>query len=254
LCEFGASAGYQIPSARALWIPDYPCQAQGIGKHPAPIASHPNCGSKGPCAISQSSKELEDIMRILGVIGTAVLFLLLVTTAPVFAQDETKPDEAKSAHKQDEKAKPEDKAKHEDKAAKPDETKGDREQPGARQDEHRGQPEARPQTEQRPEGSMGRDQQHRAHAQGSGKHIPDDKFRASFGRQHTFKVNRVINQTTIVPGQTQFVTGGFTFVVLDPWPSEFLVTDDCFIDFIDGDYFLVDVFHPEVRVALLVVG
>ena len=35
-------------------------------------------------------------MRIFGVIGTAVLFLLLVTTAPVFAQDEAKPDESQN--------------------------------------------------------------------------------------------------------------------------------------------------------------
>ncbi len=195
-------------------------------------------------------------MKILGVIGTAVLFLLLVTTAPVYAQDrdEAKPDEAKPAHQQDEKAKPEDKAKHE-------EGKHQEEQPGARQDERRGHPEAtnpqeekKEQREQRPEQRMDRDQQqHRAHAQGSGKHIPDDKFRASFGRQHTFKVNRVITQTTIVPGQTQFVASGFTFVFLDPWPAEFLFTDDCFIEFVNGEYFLFDAFHPEVRVALLVV-
>jgi hypothetical protein len=189
-------------------------------------------------------------MRILGVIGTAVLFLLLVTTAPVFAQDEAKPDEAKPAHKQDEKAKPEDKAKHEDKAAKPDDRKGDREQPGARQDEHRGQPEARSQSEQRPEGSMDRDQQqHRAHAQG-GKHIPDDKFRSSFGRQHTFKVQR----TQIVNSpQPVVVYGGYSFQLVDAWPAEWAFDDDCYIEYVDGQYFLFDAFHPEVRVAVFVV-
>ncbi len=185
-------------------------------------------------------------MRILGVIVTAVLFLLLVTTAPVFAQDEAKPDEAKPAHKQDEKAKPEDKAKHEDKAAKPDERKGDREQPGARQDEHRG----RPQSEQRPEGSMDRDQQqHRAHAQG-GKHIPDDKFRSSFGRQHTFKVQR----TQIVNSpQPVVVYGGYSFQLVDPWPAEWAFDDDCYIEYVDGQYFLFDAFHPEVRISVFVV-
>src|SRR5260370_7294932 len=96
-------------------------------------------------------------MRILGVIGTAVLFLLLVTTAPVFAQDEAKPDEAKPAHQQDEKAKPEDKAKRE-------EGKHQEAQPGARQDERRGHPEAtnpqeekKEQREQRPEQRMAPD-------------------------------------------------------------------------------------------------
>jgi hypothetical protein len=97
-------------------------------------------------------------------------------------------------------------------------------------------------------------QQGRAHPAGKSAHIPDPKFKASFGRQHTFKVNQIINQTTIVPGQTQFVASGFTFIILDPWPAEWLFTDDCFIDFVDGDYFLFDPFHPGIRVALFVVG
>jgi hypothetical protein len=94
------------------------------------------------------------------------------------------------------------------------------------------------------------------HARPSGKsaHIPDPTFKANFGRQHTVRVNRIINTTTIVPGQTQFVLTGFTFIILDPWPAEWLFTDDVFIDFVGDDYFLVDVFHPGVRIALFVVG
>ena len=67
--------------------------------------------------------------------------------------------------------------------------------------------------------------------------IPDPKFKANFGRQHSFKVNRVINQTTVVAGQTQFIYGGYTFVILDPWPAEWLFTDDVYIDYVDDDYF-----------------
>jgi hypothetical protein len=101
----------------------------------------------------------------------------------------------------------------------------------------------------------GRAAQSGQHSRPSGKsvHIPDPKFKANFGRQHTFKVNRVINQTTVVPGQTQFVYGGYTFVILDPWPAEWLFTDDVYIDYVD-DYFLFDAFHPGVQVALFVVG
>lgn len=94
------------------------------------------------------------------------------------------------------------------------------------------------------------------HARPSGKsvHIPDEKFKASFGRQHNFRVNQVINQTTVVAGQTQFIYGGYTFVVLDPWPSDWMFTDDCYIDYVDGDYFLIDLLHPGVRIALFVQG
>jgi hypothetical protein len=96
----------------------------------------------------------------------------------------------------------------------------------------------------------------REHARPAGKsaHIPDPKFKANFGRQHAFKVNQVITTTTIVPNQTQFVYSGYTFIFLDPWPAGWLFADDCYVDFIDDEYFLIDVFHPGVRVALFVVG
>ena len=99
-------------------------------------------------------------------------------------------------------------------------------------------------------------QAQQGHARPAGKsaHIPEQKFKANFGRQHTFAVKQVINQTTIVAGQTQFVYGGFNFVILDPWPSVWLFTDDCYIDFVDDEYFIFDAFHPGIRVALFVVG
>ena len=106
--------------------------------------------------------------------------------------------------------------------------------------------QARPAREQ-PERSGPRAQ----HARPAGKsaHIPNEKFRANFGRQHTFVVNRPV----VVQGQPQFVYGGYTFVFVDPWPVEWVYTDDCYIEYIDGDYFLFDVLHPGVRVALFVV-
>lgn len=87
---------------------------------------------------------------------------------------------------------------------------------------------------------------------GKSARIPDDQFKAHFGRPHTFAVKRVITTTTVVPNKTQFVYSGYTFIFLDPWPPEWLLTDDCFIDYVDDDYFLFDVLHPGIRVALLV--
>jgi len=94
------------------------------------------------------------------------------------------------------------------------------------------------------------------HARPAGKsvHIPDQKFKATYGRQHSFTVNRIINQTTVVAGQTQFVYGGYAFVILDPWPADWMFTDDCYIDYVDGDYFLFDLLHPGIRIALFVQG
>jgi hypothetical protein len=80
-------------------------------------------------------------------------------------------------------------------------------------------------------------------------HIPDDKFRANFGRSHTV----VIHQPVIVEGQPRFQFGGYWFAMVDPWPVGWAYTDDCYIDFVDGEYVLFDLLHPGVSVALIVV-
>src|SRR5260370_25945751 len=89
------------------------------------------------------------------------------------------------------------------------------------------------------------------HGRPAGKrvHIPDEKFRASFGRQHAFAVKSPV----IVEGQPRFQYTGYWFEIIDPWPTGWAYTDDCYIDYFTGDYFLFDVLHPGVRVALFVV-
>lgn len=97
------------------------------------------------------------------------------------------------------------------------------------------------------------EQKEQAQAAGKGTRIPDRDFKAHFGKAHTFKAQQVITTTRIVPHETRFVYSGYTFVFVDPWPEGWLLTDDCYIDYVDGDYFLLDPFHPGVQVALIVV-
>ena len=130
-------------------------------------------------------------------------------------------------------------------------------QPETRPPKAERQETPRPSNEQpkAPQGRRGASaEQGQARPAGKSAHIPDPRFKANFGRSHAFTVNRVITTTTIVPNQTRFVDAGYTFIFLDPWPADWLFTDECYIDYIDGDYFLVDVFHPGVRVLLFVVG
>jgi len=70
---------------------------------------------------------------------------------------------------------------------------------------------------------------------GGGGRIPDDKFRANFGHDHHFRAS-----TVIVSGRPQFAYGGYNFQLVDVWPAGWAYTDDCYIDFIDGEYFLFD--------------
>jgi hypothetical protein len=83
----------------------------------------------------------------------------------------------------------------------------------------------------------------------SGGHIPDDKFRSQFGRQHTFKVSR----PTVVGGQPQFQYGGYAFEIIDAWPGDWSYSDEVYVDYINDEYVLFDLAHPGVSVALVVV-
>lgn len=203
-------------------------------------------------------------MRILASFTAALLFMFLLVSAPTFAQDD-KPDHAQDQQQKDKDAKSKPDAKQDDKARQ-DETKRDESRPATKQDNTRpdnarpenARPEAaRPQEQTRPEQrddhAMRDDRGGNAHpAQGQkGQRIPDDKFRSSFGREHHFRVQRteIVNQA-----QPQVVYGGYTFVLQQPWPSEWSYDDDCYIDYVDGSYYLIDLNHPGIQILVFVTG
>jgi hypothetical protein len=174
-------------------------------------------------------------MKLSAFAGVGILSLLLGLPAATYAQDEPKKQEdAKPEPKQDESrpARPEDK-----KAPKPEEMKPSKQEESNRPSEA-GRPQEHPEEAQasRPAGK-------------SGGRIPDDKFRAHFGREHTV----VINRPTVVEGQPRFQYSGYWFVISDPWPSGWAYTDQCYIDFVDGEYVLFDLAHPGVSIVLTVV-
>jgi hypothetical protein len=88
----------------------------------------------------------------------------------------------------------------------------------------------------------------RLSARGNGR-IPDDRFRSNFGGGHTF----VINEPTIVGGYSRFQYGGFWFGFVEPWPMGWYYTDQVYVDYIDGGYYLCNPLYPSVRVAISVV-
>jgi DNA mismatch repair ATPase MutL len=90
--------------------------------------------------------------------------------------------------------------------------------------------------------------------QSKGGRIPDKDLKAHFGQEHKFSVRTVVTTTTIVPNQTQFVYSGYTFIFLDPWPAGWAMDDDCYIDYVDGGYFLFDIAHPGIQITLNIVG
>jgi hypothetical protein len=56
-----------------------------------------------------------------------------------------------------------------------------------------------------------------------------------------------------VGGQPHFQYGGYSFIIVQPWPTGWGYNDNVYIIDIDGVYYLVDDVHPGVQLALTVV-
>lgn len=158
-------------------------------------------------------------MKLLRLISTAILSLLLGVAVPALAQEAPERQEQK----------PE---RPEDRVQKDQAQKGEH---GQKKEEQRVEQNRNVQSKD-------------AKREGKPARIPEERFRASYGRQHVFHVNRV----TVVEGTPRFVYGGYTFVLVEPWPAVWSYNDDCYIDYVDGEYFLFDLLHPGVRIAITV--
>ena len=173
-------------------------------------------------------------MKLLAIAGAAALGVVLGISMPMQAQDAA-PHEEKRAQDQDKKEQQGDKhahedAKHEDK--RQDNGENREERTARQQDRHE-------------------DRADRHEDQGENRrgHIPDDRFRANFGREHTFRIGRPV----IVEGQPRFQYGGYWFIIAEPWPVGWGYDDDVFVDYVDDGYYILSPVHPGVRIAINVV-
>jgi len=170
-------------------------------------------------------------MRLIGIISTAVLSLTLGVAAPVFDQ-EAKPEQGEKKAQPEKAAKPEQKpsAQHE-KTAKPEEKKARQEEKKPQQEEKNAQ------------------QQHAQHSQPAQQHaanrIPEARFKANFGQEHRFRVSQADYSR-----DRRFQYGGYWFGFADPWPSNWLYTQDVFVVEINGMYYLCNPMYPGVNIAL----
>jgi hypothetical protein len=118
----------------------------------------------------------------------------------------------------------------------------------------RTEPQAKPGNGQRPERTAAQEQRQRSvpalrlSERGTGR-IPDERFHANFGESHTF----VINEPVMVGGYSRFQYGGFWFGFVQPWPDGWYYTDNVYVDFIGGEYVLINPYYPGVQVGISVV-
>jgi hypothetical protein len=183
-------------------------------------------------------------MKLAGIIGTAVLSLTLGAAAPVYAQEEH-PQQDEHAQQEEKKAQPEKPAQQEQKQAQQEEKKAQQEKPAQQEEKKAQQEEKKPQQEK----PAVQHEQQAQRASADNHRIPDDRFRANFGREHVF----VINRPVIIEGQPRFQYGGYWFGFSQPWPVGWLYTDNVYVDYVDGGYFLYNPFHPGIRVVIIVI-
>lgn len=86
-----------------------------------------------------------------------------------------------------------------------------------------------------------------------GYYIPQSTFGLYFGSQHYFRMGGL---PTFYMGYPRFAYGGFSFMLLDPWPEywsdSWYSSDDVYIDYSDG-YYLYNRRYPSVRLAISVI-
>jgi hypothetical protein len=183
-------------------------------------------------------------------------------------EPQAKPEkqEQAKAPKQESQAKPEKqeqaKAPKQAPQAKPEkqeQAKAPKQEPQAKpQEQH--QVQARNNAPQQPAGSKGPQRtqeaiatQHaqpalRLSARGSGR-IPDERFQSNFGRGHQFQMGNPV----MVGGYSRFQCGGYWFGYVQPWPVGWYYTDQFYIDYVDGGYYMYDPYYPGARFAITVV-
>ncbi len=88
----------------------------------------------------------------------------------------------------------------------------------------------------------------RLSSRGNGR-IPDERFRSHFGRGHEFRMGNPV----MVGGYSRFQYGGYWFGYVQPWPVGWFYTDQFYIDYVDGGYYMYDPYYPGARFAITVV-
>jgi hypothetical protein len=164
-------------------------------------------------------------MKFMGAISTAVLTLSLGIGIPAFAQqeqhDQQEENKDKPAQEKEKKVQPEKSAKPEEKNA---------------QQEKSAKPEEKNTQEQHTQQAQ--------HASNGGGRIPADRYKANFGREHTFRVS----QGEYSSGRFQY--GGYWFGFGGAWPSNWLYTQDVYVIEINGVYYLCNASYPGVNLML----
>jgi len=214
-------------------------------------------------------------------ITTAVLLVLLGTTASSYARQEKGQEEHSQGAKPAEQQHPQQQSKpaqqqHTQAQSKPAQQQHVKQQAKPVQQQHAQQQSKPAQQQHAQEQSKPAQQQHvkqqakpvqqqhaqqgnagQSHAQAQQSHpaggnkgnyahgrISDDHYAASFGSGHRFHISQSDYQ------HRRFQYGGYSFGFIDPWPVGWGYSDDVYVVYVDGGYYMYDPVHPGLRIAI----
>ena len=87
-----------------------------------------------------------------------------------------------------------------------------------------------------------------------GYYIPQNSFVIYFGASHYFRLH---SQPEMYMGYPRFAYGGYSFMILDPWPGDWdqnwYDADDLYIDYDYDGYYLYNRMYPQMRLAVTIV-
>jgi cbb3-type cytochrome oxidase subunit 3 len=186
-----------------------------------------------------------EVTQMKAAITAAVLLVLLGTTASTYARQEKGQEEhsqgAKPAEQQ-----------HAQQQSKPAPQQHAQEQTKPAQQQHVKQQAKPVQQQHAQQGNAGKSQAQaqQSHPAGGNKgnyahgRISDDHYAASFGSGHRFHISQSDYQ------HRRFQYGGYSFGFIDPWPVGWGYSDDVYVVYVDGGYYMYDPVHPGVRIAI----
>jgi hypothetical protein len=201
------------------------------------------------------------------VISTAVLFLLLGTTIPAFAekgqgQKGGGGGKAPQAQHQQSQHAQRSQPQHAQQAQHQQSQHAQRSQPQHAQQAQRQQPQRAQRSQPQHAQQAQRQQSQRAQSGGynrgnngyqrngnNGNHygrISDASYHDHFGRGHSFHMGR----PEFIGGYNRFQYGGYWFGYNHGWPLGWGYDDDVYVDYVGGVYFMYNMRHPGVHIAL----
>lgn len=209
--------------------------------------------------------------KTIALIGTSALLLFLGLAAPPSHAQEQHEDQGKpeaapktpSDKPKPEKEKPAKPPKEQPQAEQPKTEKHAQQAEKQNEQQQKDQRKAQEKTQKEQQKQVKKtDEQHKQYAQqqnrndsaqrsngGGHGRIPDDRFKAHFGREHHFHVGH----PEVVEGRPRFSYGGYSFFIVEAWPADWDYDDDVYIIDDDGVYYLCDLAHPGVQLELDVV-